>query len=112
MREYETLCVFKGRTTEKELEDINTRLLKIIKDQKGELLAKRLLGKRSLSYRIEKEKEGIFLCFNYSGEGSLVSEFEKVLRYDERVLRFMTTKMSEHVDIEKRKEELKSVEAN
>ena len=49
MREYETVCVFKGRTPDKDMEDLGVRLLKIIKDHKGELLAKRFLGKKGLA---------------------------------------------------------------
>ena len=90
MREYETMCVLSGKASEQEIKEIETRLQKVITDNKGELTVKNFLGKKPLAYRIKKERDGAYLHLNYAGAGPLVAEIEKILRYDERVLRFMT----------------------
>lgn len=90
MREYETMCVISGKVSEPELKEIETRLQKVIADGKGTLAVKNFLGKKQLAFRVNKEREGAYLHLDYSGPGTLVAEVEKILRYDERVLRFMT----------------------
>ena len=64
-------------------------------------------GKRTLSYPMGKEKEGIYIHIDYAGRPQVVGEVEKVLRYDERVIRFMTTVVNKDVNVAKRAEELK-----
>lgn len=108
MREYETVCVLSAKASEAEIKEIETRVQKTIADHKGQLFLKRFLGKKPLSYRMKKEREGAYLHFDFAGPGPVVSEIEKILRYDERVLRFMTLQLQEKVDWAKRAKELEA----
>lgn len=111
MREYETVCILRSRTAETDVEEVVGRVGKLVQENKGEILWQRSLGKKALSYPIGKDKEGIFLCFDYAGSGPVVSEIERSLRYDERVLRFMTTLLQNEVDLKARKKELTELQA-
>ena len=42
---------------------------------------------------------------NYLGANALVAEIERILKYDDNILRFVTMKLEDEVDVEKRKAE-------
>ena len=50
-------------------------------------------GKRRLAYDIAKQREGTYAIFEVSAEPSTIKEFERQLRLNENVLRFMSTRV-------------------
>lgn len=109
MREYETVYILRPRVSDKEQEELKQKIEKLTKEQKGQLLFHRSMGKKLLSTPIQKEKEGIYIHADYVGEGAVVSEVERILRYDERVIRFLTSVLDRDVDVAKRVQEVKNL---
>nr|YP_009237457.1 30S ribosomal protein S6 [Wildemania schizophylla]AKS28504.1 30S ribosomal protein S6 [Wildemania schizophylla] len=89
---YETVYILKS--------DLNEdRALSIINEYKSMLTnggAKNIIlqhrGRRSLSYTINNYHEGIYVQVNYDGNGKLVQSFEKSLRFDDNIIRYLTNK--------------------
>ena len=52
-------------------------------------------GKRKLAYEIKQEKKGVYVQLNYRGNGTVVSEVERLFRLDDATLKFLTVKMDE-----------------
>ena len=50
-------------------------------------------GKRRLAYDIKKQREGTYAVFEVSAEPSMVKEFERQVRLNENVLRFVSTRV-------------------
>jgi small subunit ribosomal protein S6 len=50
-------------------------------------------GKRRLAYDIKKQREGTYAVFEASAEPSMVKEFERQVRLNENVLRFVSTRV-------------------
>jgi small subunit ribosomal protein S6 len=50
-------------------------------------------GKRRLAYDIRKQREGTYAVLEVSAEPSIVKEFERQLRLNENVLRFLSTRV-------------------
>ena len=50
-------------------------------------------GKRRLAYDIRKQREGTYAIFEVSAEPSVVKEFERQVRLNENVLRFVSTRV-------------------
>ena len=50
-------------------------------------------GKRRLAYDIRKQREGTYAVFEISAEPSTVKEFERQVRLNENVLRFVSTRV-------------------
>ena len=50
-------------------------------------------GKRRLAYDIRKQREGTYAVFEVSAEPSMVKEFERQMRLNENVLRFVSTRV-------------------
>ena len=50
-------------------------------------------GERRLAYDIRKQREGTYAVFEVSAEPSMVKEFERQVRLNENVLRFVSTRV-------------------
>ena len=50
-------------------------------------------GKRRLAYDIRKQREGTYAIFEISAEPSVMKEFERQVRLNENVLRFVSTRV-------------------
>jgi small subunit ribosomal protein S6 len=50
-------------------------------------------GKRRLAYDIRKQREGTYAVIEVSAEPSMVKEFERQVRLNENVLRFVSTRV-------------------
>ena len=50
-------------------------------------------GKRRLAYDIRKQREGTYAVLEVSAEPSTVKEFERQLRLNENILRFLSTRV-------------------
>ena len=50
-------------------------------------------GKRRLAYDIKKQREGTYAVYEVSAEPAMVKEFERQLRLNENVLRFLSTQV-------------------
>jgi small subunit ribosomal protein S6 len=59
-------------------------------------------GKRRLAYRIQKLKHAQYLYIQYLDAGPSISEIERILKYDDRVIRFLTVKLKDKVNAEER----------
>ncbi|MDO8461416.1 MAG: 30S ribosomal protein S6 [Deltaproteobacteria bacterium] len=105
MREYEAVYILKGNIEAAAAEKIGEKIKDLIVNQKGILLGHRYLGKKTLAYRIEKETRGNYYLVSFLGEGPVLAELERILRYTEEVIRFLSVKVAEEIDAKKRKEE-------
>jgi small subunit ribosomal protein S6 len=47
-------------------------------------------GKRQLAYNIKKKKTGVYIVFNFEGEGNVVIALEKHFKLNENILRHLT----------------------
>jgi small subunit ribosomal protein S6 len=50
-------------------------------------------GRRRLAYDIAKQREGTYAVFEASAEPSMVKEFERQLKLNENILRFLSTRV-------------------
>ena len=50
-------------------------------------------GKRRLAYDIRKQREGTYAVFEASAEPFMVKEFERQVRLNENILRFVSTRV-------------------
>lgn len=113
MRRYETIVILMSELADDQRESMQNRWEDIIAQFKGELIKVEDWGQKRLAYDIKKESRGHYLLFDYAMEDiGLIKELERVLRLDDNVLKYMTVKASEKVDIEAiRKQERSKREA-
>jgi small subunit ribosomal protein S6 len=81
------------RPTDEEVVALLTQLGEQVKSLGAEVVKVENWGKRRLAYDIRKQREGTYAIFDVSAEPSMVKEFERQLRLNENVLRFLSTRV-------------------
>jgi small subunit ribosomal protein S6 len=93
LRPYEILIIIDSRPTDEEAAALLTQLGEQIKTLGAEVSKVENWGKRRLSYEIRKQREGTYAVLEVSAEPSTIKEFERQLRLNENVLRFLSTQV-------------------
>ena len=100
MNHYETLFVVKPTLTDEETKAQIEKTIAIITDNGGEIVAIDDMGMRKLAYPVEKNERGYYTVVYYQAPAPLIAEFERQMRYNEEVLKFMTVKYAKKKEIE------------
>jgi len=95
LRLYDVLVIVDPRLTEEEVAQLLGRLQESVSALGGEVVSTENWGKRRLSFEIKKQREGSYVLLQVKAEPAVVREFERQLRLNESVLRFMTTRVIE-----------------
>ena len=90
-RTYETVLIFDSSLDDGQVEERIARYRRILVDSDdGGSVDVDLWGKRKLAYPIGKKEQGIYAVLRYQTEPGALTEFERVARLDEQVLRHLT----------------------
>ncbi len=92
MNHYETLFILKPTLTEEEIKGNVEKIKDSLTSQNANILAINNIGLRRLAYPVKKNERGIYYVLYYKAEGSIISEFERKLKFNEDVLKFLTIK--------------------
>ncbi|PYN76462.1 MAG: 30S ribosomal protein S6 [Candidatus Rokuibacteriota bacterium] len=93
MRPYEVLVIVDPRPTDEEVAALLEQLGEQLKTLGAEVTKVDNWGKRRLAYDIKKQREGTYAVLEVSAEPSMVKEFERQVRLNENVLRFVSTRV-------------------
>ena len=104
-REYETTYIMRPNTTNEGVAEVNTRIKGIIEGMGGMVIKVDNWGKRRLAYEVAKERKGIYLYWLYLAQSGVVEECERNLRMLDNVIRYLTVKVDENVDVAARPSE-------
>ena len=93
LRPYEILVIVDPRPTDEEVAALLTQLGEQLTSLGAMVGKMENWGKRRLAYDIRKQREGTYAVFEVSAEPATVREFERQLRLNENVLRFLSTRV-------------------
>jgi small subunit ribosomal protein S6 len=93
LRPYEILVIVDPRPTDEEVAALLTQLGEQLTSLGATVGKMENWGKRRLAYDIRKQREGTYAVFEVSAEPATVREFERQLRLNENVLRFLSTRV-------------------
>ena len=105
-REYETIYILRPNTPNEGVAEVNTRIKGVIEGMGGKVIKVDNWGKRRLAYEVAKERKGIYLYWQYLAQPGVVEETERNLRMLDSVIRYLTVKVDEDVDVTARPSEL------
>jgi small subunit ribosomal protein S6 len=105
-REYETTYILRPNTTNEGVAEVNTRVRGIIEGLGGKIIKVDNWGKRRLAYEVAKERKGIYLYWQYLAQPGVVEETERNLRMLDSVIRYLSVKVDEDVDVTARPSEI------
>ena len=92
---YESVVIARPELTESQIENLINSLSKIISDEKGKVVKKENWGLKSLAYKIKKNKKGHYFMLNLDSDPSALFEYERQMRINEDIIRFLTIKINE-----------------
>ncbi len=99
--EYETIYILKPDLPEDAIRAVAEKVGGIISGHEGNVLSEDDWGKRKLAYPIDRNSRGHYVRFHYIGPSDLVAELERQLRYDDKLLRFLSVRLKVDIDAEK-----------
>src|SRR5687768_17526255 len=105
-REYETTYILRPNTANDGVAEVNTRVRHIIEQMGGKVMKVDNWGKRRLAYEVGKERKGIYLYWLYLANPGVVEEIERNLRMIDGVLRYLTVKVDDNIDVGARPTEI------
>jgi small subunit ribosomal protein S6 len=100
MRRYESLWVVNGDLPDEEVKSAIDKFSKIISSQGGTLVGLDEWGRRKLAYKIQGTIRGYYVLADFAGTSETVKELERNYRIDDRIIRYLTTKKSDKVNLE------------
>ena len=95
LRAYDVLLIVDPRLTEEEVAQSSVRLQEAFVGLGGEVVTAENWGKRRLSFELRKQREGQYLLLQVKATPPVMREYERQLKLNESVLRFMTTRVIE-----------------
>jgi len=95
MRRYETIVIVRPGAGETEFSSVSDKVTGTIEGFGGLIVRIDRWGLKKLAYPIKKEAQGDFLYVEYAGLPDGVKEMERLIRIDDRVLKYMTVKTQE-----------------
>ena len=105
-REYETIYILRPNTPNEGVAEVNTRIRNVIESMGGKVIKVDNWGKRRLAYEVAKERKGIYLYWQYLAQPGVVEEAERNLRMLDNVIRYLTTKVDDNIDVAARPTEI------
>jgi len=94
--------------TEEDVDKLIAQMEGVVAGSGGQLEKVEKLGRRRLAYRVEKQREGIYVLFRLQGSGDTVKEFERRLKVLDTVIKYLTIRIDEDLE---RAEKFKALRA-
>ena len=90
---YESVIIGRQDLTPSQFETIIDKFISVIISYKGEIKKKENWGLRNLAYKINKNRKGHYILLNINASSEAVFEYERLMRLDEDIIRFLTIKI-------------------
>ena len=98
MRRYETIYIANPNLDDEALKEIVAKFSDLIKKQEGYIVKIDEWGKRKMAYEVKRFDKGHYVLFDFCGLPEMVTELERNLKLDDRILKHSTVKIDENVD--------------
>ncbi len=95
MANYESVLIARQDLGAAQVNTLVSELSEVIKKEGGEVVKIDNWGLKNLAYRIKKNRKGHYVLLNIVAPASAISEYERLIRLNEDVIRYMTVKVEE-----------------
>ena len=90
---YESVIIGRQDLTPGQFETLIEKFIAVIQSFKGEIKKSENWGIRNLAYKIKKNRKGHYFLLNIDGPPESIIEYERLMRLDEDIIRFLTIKI-------------------
>lgn len=95
MNKYESVLIARQDLGVSQVNTLVDSLKQVIANQGGEVVRVDNWGLKNLAYRIKKNRKGYYVLLNISAPATAVAEYERVMRVNEDIIRYMTVKVED-----------------
>jgi small subunit ribosomal protein S6 len=96
LNHYETVFILTPVLSDAQMKETVEKFKNILTEENSQIVNEECWGLRKLAYPIEKKSTGFYCLIEFDAEPQVVDKLEVQFRRDERVIRFLTTKMDKH----------------
>ncbi|MGE3334479.1 MAG: 30S ribosomal protein S6 [Rhodospirillaceae bacterium] len=93
---YESVVIARQDIATTQVDTLADELTNILVEGGGKVTKRESWGLRSLTYRIKKNRKGHYVLFNIDAPAAAINEYERRMRINEDVLRYLTVRVEEH----------------
>ena len=98
MNHYETIYIVNPTLDDEALKEAIDKFSNLIKKLKGYIVKVNEWGKRKLAYELKRFDKGYYVVLDFCALPKMVTELERNLKLDDRILKYITVKIDENVD--------------
>jgi small subunit ribosomal protein S6 len=98
MNHYETIYIVNPTLDDDSLKEAIDKFSNLIKKLKGYIVKVNEWGKRKLAYEVKRFDKGYYVVLDFCALPKMVTELERNLKLDDRILKYITVKIDENVD--------------
>lgn len=95
MTNYESVLIARQDLGASQVATLVEELSDAIKKNGGEVVKVDNWGLKNLAYRVKKNRKGHYVLLNISAPAAAVHEYERLMRFNEDIIRYMTVKVDE-----------------
>ena len=99
MTNYESVLIARQDLGAAQVNSIVEELSNVIQKEGGNVVRVDNWGLKNLAYRIKKNRKGHYVLMNISAPASAIAEFERIMRFNEDIIRYMTVKVDQFSDV-------------
>lgn len=109
LRQYEGVIMMHADSSEEEQKALFRKNKSIIESFAGEMKHLDTWGKRNLANSIEGIKKAVYFHTTFQAKPEVIAELERTMRINDKVIRFMHTRLEEDTDLNAHLENFKKV---
>ena len=96
MNQYETVFILTPVLSDDQMKETVAKFRNLLTDNGAEILNEEAWGLKKMAYAIDKKSTGFYCLIEFKGEPTIVNTLETGYRRDERVIRYMTTRLDKY----------------
>ena len=96
MNQYETVFILTPVLSDEQMKETVAKFKSLLTDNGAEILNEEAWGLKKMAYAIDKKSTGFYCLIEFKGEPTIVNTLETGYRRDERVIRYMTTRLDKY----------------
>jgi small subunit ribosomal protein S6 len=97
MRKYELIFIVRTDLPEEDLGKLIAQMEGVVTSHGGKIEKVEKMGRRRLAYRVQRQREGVYILFVIEGTGDTVKEFERRLRVNDAVIKYLSVRVDEEL---------------
>ncbi len=96
MNQYETVFIMTPVLSDQQMKETVEKFKGILTAQGAEIINEESWGLKMMAYPIQKKSTGFYQLIEFKAEPQVIDKLEVGFRRDERVIRYLTTKLEKY----------------